>query len=524
MSVSTVMFSQQNNYESDIKWGKKQAYISTGIYDDVDILKTDSNFIYYYCKTKLGDDFTAYTKIHNYLVKHNCRTNENEMLEFESNAKVNKYDIVKYYCDKNTVHIFKSFDNKKDKKIYVFHETYDLDKFVLNDDIAKISEFDYNKQKVTSKYINIFIHRNNDKTILNYYYCSYFYNSDNVSLLQYEIFDNTLKLEWAKSSNFNLPKTGFFRIKQELTDSKGNLYLLQENTDKKSKTEQLVLSLYTKDGNNQSIELNLDETKHIAAQQLIINDNDDIYCTGLYSKAGNTSAIGAFSFIIDKSLKSLGNKSFHEFSEEFILRGIEDASRLRDVKKAFKKGSDFDFDFEYLHPNCHLNKSGSYDVVFEKYVRIVETTFRTNGPSDRDSEYDYGDLLVIHCNTNGKIEWVQKVANYQSLYSLGYLVGGYSMFYDKNENLNFILNKIDEKKLLSTKIDKSKTVLVSIDQNGLEKSTDFITSANTARQLLANKSKLINDKLFLIQYNFLTDTRILSLKGNTLTIGSIQLK
>jgi hypothetical protein len=519
ISVSVVLFSQQKNNESAIKWGERQASISFGLYDDVDILKADSNFIYYYCKTKIGDDFTINNKLRYYLIKHNCKTNENVLLEIESNAKVDKYELLKYYFDKNTVHIFKSFNNKKDKKIFVFYETYDLEKFVLNDDITKISELDYsNYEGFKSNNVEVTVLHMNEKTVVNY-----IYNSNKVNLLQYEIFDNTLKMQWAKNSNFNLPTTGFFRIKQVLIDSKANLYILQQNVDEKKRIVKLELSLYTPDGKNQSIELNLDESKYLTAQQLIINEKDNLYCTGLYSKKGNTTAIGAFSLSIDRSLKSIVNKDSHEFTEEFVLRGIEDPTDLKNTKTEFIKGLDFDLGFEYTHVNYHLYKSGYFDLVFEKYHKVNQTNFSSMGPAISNSYYNYGDLLVIHCNADGKIEWVQKVPKQELLYNTGNLLGGYSLFYDKDESLNFIFNKIGKIKLLSAN-KSSKTVLVSIDQNGLEKTSDFINSSDIARQLMVNKSKVLNDSLYLILYNYFIDNRILSSKGNTLTIGTMQLK
>ena len=58
----------------------------------------------------------------------------------------------------------------------------------------------------------------------------------------------------------------------------------------------------------------------------------------------------------------------------------------------------------------------------------------------------------------------------------------------------------------------------------INRETNIVENKNTALQMVVSKFKIFDNILLLTKYDFLTDTRILTFKGNSITFGKIKLE
>lgn len=506
--------SQESDFEKSIQWEEKQVSNNTGYYNDIDILKKDDNFIYYFSFNVLGDDYTYYKRKYYYLVRHDIKSNENSIIQLECNAKDDRYILLYKYYENNKFHLIKSFKNKNENKIYIFHETYDFKTFKFNDDIKQISEFDYSSLK-NSDDLKVNALQSNSNIVI-----SYVISNKSTNSLKLDIFNLDGTYEWSSSEQFNFEKNGSFELLQTLTDSNGSLYILQKNHHEKlfPYNSDLYLSLYEKDKPKKSIQLNIEMNNYINKANLYIK-NDDVYCVGLFSKKGNLSALGIVSAHLDKSLNLLGEISKKEFSLDLISEGIN--KKDKDILQfRFLKGYDFEFEIEYDNPKFVSHLDGSFDYAIEKHIKYFDNYNAQKGNFGSTHSY-YKGIYVSHCSADGEIQWMNKIPKDEILNNFYELSGSYFMYINNKDKLNVIINEIDNNHLVSSNKNTTKTLLYDFDKSGNRTISNLINDRLTASELMVSKTKSINNTLFFVRYSMLSNDMALSLKNNCIQFGKL---
>src|ERR1035437_8626140 len=131
------LFSSLSAQKDSIKWGIEQEYLKRGIVANIEILKTDSNNIYFY-----GYAYKVF-KSSFFIVKHEKKTGLNSICDIQLKTKEYELNLINHVYADNTLHIFSTYYNKKLDKLFVFHETYNIEKLQSNNDISKLTEIDY---------------------------------------------------------------------------------------------------------------------------------------------------------------------------------------------------------------------------------------------------------------------------------------------------------------------------------------------------------------------------------------------
>ncbi|WP_243349746.1 hypothetical protein [Parabacteroides sp. FAFU027] len=502
--------------KDSIKWGIEQQYHKRGLLFNVEIFKTDSNYIYYYGHgMKVNFDET------NFIVKHNKNTGKNELCDIQLKRKEYQLNIVGHYFINDTLHIFSSYYNNKLNKSFLFHETYNLDKLQSNDDINKITEIDYKAlaggEKASLEYFDF-------KYINNHFLLRYSCKSKKGQIFGLEVLDKTLHKEWS-SPSIALTESGVNYESNYYIDNEGNLYGLQRNfenekdVNKHFEHSRIWAVCYPKGGGEpKSLALILKDDNFITSEQLSVNEKGEVICAGLYARPGTTSAVGCFSFVIEPLLAKLKSVNSQEFSPSFLTKGLDMKSQEKSLDKILKS-KDFENNFGYKINSIHFRKDGSFDVVAEKYKQEI-IRFR-----DNITTYNYNDdLSVLTFNADGSVKWVQKIPKYEYVQDLGSLTGSYFLSYDKDDNMTFIFNLI-QTGVLSFSYKKAKTVRMTLDKNGNENFKELIGDYKTALLMCPGFFYKQNDNtLLLSKYNYETVFDGLAGSKNTITFGELNLQ
>jgi len=504
-SLFSSLFAQKDS----IKWGIEQDYLIKGFIGNIEILKTDSNNIYFYCSAEKATSWSYF------IVKHEKKTGLNSICEIQLKTKEYKLNLLRRIYSDNTLHIFSTYYNKKLDKLFVFHETYNTEMMQSNNDIGKLTEIDYKAlapggaslQNLDFEYLN--------KRFLFRYACK----TKKGQVFGLEVFDRKLTKEWSNPS-IALTETGVSYEGNYQIDNEGNVYALQRNyenekdVNKHYERSRIWAACYPKGaGEPKSIALILKDDYFITCKQLSVNEKGEVICAGLYSKPGTTSAVGCFSFVTEPLLAKIKSVNTKEFSTEMLIKGQDAKMQQKEIMKILSK-KDFDKDFIYTIDSIHFRKDGGFNVVIEKYKKeeIVSGNFAAD-------YYYYDDLWVLTYYADGSINWVQKIPKYEYIKDF-WPVGSYFLSYEKNENMTFIFNLINYRSS-----SKSKTVRMTLDKGGKESFMELAENSNV-EQLILPKILFKQDDNTLILFRSSCGSMFEALAGkkNKITFGELNLK
>lgn len=457
ISFYSTINAQSSDSKFEITWGKDQLPFNNGYMKEIKILKTDSNYIYYYTLTQRPFSFS------HFLVKHNKKTAEYEWLDITPGKDTEKLTLLSCDTLNNSFHVYQYFHNKLHKKLYLFDESFDFVHLKKNNDIKKISEIDLADKG--SLLDNMFMINDNNRVMFRYS-CK----SNKGNFYGLEVFNKQLEREWgtyymaATEPGYNIESN--YKI-----DNSGNVYAIQRNFENESdigrkfSRSRIWAVCYPKDGSKPtSVALILKNDLFITAAQISTNKYNQVVCAGLYAKPGTESAVGGFSFMIEPKLSKILSVQTNEFSKELITKGDDNKKKQSDIKKIMSQ-ADFEKNFGYDFNDIHFRSDGGFDLVAEKYYRVIVTS---NNFTHIYHYYD--DLWVLSFNANGSFCWVQKIPKYEYVMDEREKIGGYFLFYDKNEHMNFIFNLANCKPLKNS----STTISIKLDNNGNESFNELI--------------------------------------------------
>lgn len=513
------LFSTLSAQKDSIKWGIEQEYLKRGIITHISILKTDSNSIYFYC--------SAYKMLSTnyFIVKHEKKTGLNSICDIQFKQKEYTLNFINHVYADGTLHIFSTFYNKKLDKLFVFHETYNIEKQQSNNDINKVTEIDYTAlapegttlQRLGFEYIN------------NRFLFRYACKAKKGQIFGLEVFDKKLNKEWSNPS-IALTETGINYEGDYQIDKDGNVYALQRNfenekdVNKHFEHSRIWAVCYPKGGvEPKSLALILKDDYFITGKQLSVNEKGEVICAGLYAKPGTTSAVGCFSFVIEPLLLKIKSVNTKEFSTAMLTKGQNAKEQQKEITSIVTK-KDFDNDFGYNIDSIHIRRDGSFDVVAEKFKEeiITRNDFTTY-------YYYYDDLMVLTYNADGSIKWVQKIPKFEYLQDNALVTGGYFLSYDKEDNMTFIFNLMNSGNSIYL-TSNGKTIRLTLDQNGKENFKEIIGD-NRIAQTICPQFFFKQDDNTLVLTKYFYDSVMKGPRGegfagkkNKITFGELNLK
>lgn len=358
----------------------------------------------------------------------------------------------------DSVYIFSTRQDKKEKKHIIYVETLNTDLLSYNNDVRQIGEISYGD--IEGKWLSNFVvtlSPDEERVLLSYSIT----HNDEVTSFCLQVMDRELNTLWQRTDEFPRIEGSDVLLSNYTIDNDGNVYIAQNRFDKKIKKWDLFLTCFPYDSEEPRI-LNMDfeSDKHSMSEAIICSPEGDIICAGLFSKPGKSSALGAYSFRCAPQLANIEIINVMDFADEFITMGMQD----KDIEKMMKqkeKGKEFDEGFSYrMHSRFH-RKDGGFSLILEKYKLQIQTV--SNGFVTYNVFYhNFNDIMVLTYNEDGTVRWVQKVPKSQRLVNIERLYGSYSAFVDEDDNIDIVYNENVRDKMS----DKAQPLWLRIDSEG----------------------------------------------------------
>ena len=187
---------------------------------------------------------------------------------------------------------------------------------------------------------------------------------------------------------------------------------------------------------------------------------DKLICSGFFSFEKKYYLDGVFNMELDPEKLNIKDMNIQNFSDkhraEFLISEDGSSKNRNDkrVRKRLKKNKDVDI-VNYDIVDLIAYEDGSSTLVAEYYTTYTATTTTTtaNGGTTTQSTsyYIYGDLVFIHFDKGGDIEWIKNIDKYQKSTSPAML----STYHFTNDSkINFVYNDFANRKLMALSVDK----------------------------------------------------------------------
>ena len=316
-------------------------------------------------------------------------------------------------------------------EIKVFTETYpDRDVKVLSCYVLNLNDKTDRKIELSStkvdKKLALFLNKKGTDFSMspNFNYFSitnYTIHSDEI-FYHVSVFDSK-SYELIYDQHITRKENEFYSLSEIQIDNNKNVYLLGEsfyNEDspmlKSEKNRHFIVEKFT-DKNYSEINLKL-QNKYIKSLKIVVNgDKYNLY--GFYSDSGLNAIKGVCNISIDMDEFEIIDKNFQDLPSQVYadLFGTDKVDR--------KNGKElFNFKIDYILNDSQQNV---YLLAEEFYI-----TYSSGFNYGVQKIEHYGDILIIRCTPDGKLDWGRSIYKRDNRPS-------YNVFI-KNENLHIILN------------------------------------------------------------------------------------
>lgn len=487
----TLFAQTPKNIEPNIEWTKKQ-YMAKGFVNTITHLDTNENsFIFLYTTVAEG----SFSRSHSYLVKMDMLTGtpQNFKLELKDGGTKRNWEHIRDLD--NGLYIISSFQNKKDKRYYIFLETVNKDKLELNKDARKIGEVSY--QDIDGSKLDNFVvtvSPNKERILLSYSIV----NKNEITRLGIQVFDKDFKQLWIRESDFPRIEGKDVSVGNYTIDNDGNVYLGQNTYDKKREVWNLHLTCFPMNNGEPRVEeVVFSGDKYARSETIICSPRGEIICAGFYSSPGKMSVSGTFSYLYSTQLGTLLSKNEKEFDEDFITMGMNDKDAEKVMEKK-DKDKEFDEGYSYYIDRKYQRKDGGFSLIAEKF-KIQVQTVRNGNMVTTYYYYNYNDIIVLTYNVDGSIRWVQKIPKYQRLINSERMFGSYYSSINDNDDIDIIYNENVKDKMS----DKAQPLMVTIDSEGKLSFKEMFRDDKEVRKTFSPilSYKLMDDKYLLGRVN-----------------------
>lgn len=511
---STLVGTLYSQTTASVGWDAEQTKFEGGFIDDLAVLKSTPDHIYY--KIKAYKSMLTSGVVHCYIVKYDRK-----------NADYTSFDLTNYdgdneklnflNCDTlgGKIHSIRYFHNKKTKKLYLFAESFDYVNMKADGEMKKISEIDLAERG--SLVDKMFVYFNNGRMLFRYA-CE----DKHGKFYGLEVFDSKLEREWGTYEMASTEK-GYNVESNYVIDNEGNVYGIQRNFVKESDVfrhfdrSRIWAVCYKKSGGAPvSLPLILKNDYFVTSAQIGIDSKNQLICAGLFAKPGTESAVGSFSFVIEPKLAKLVSVQTTDFTLALITKGSDEKKKDKDLRDIVED-KDYDKKFGYKLNEIYFHTDGSFDLVAEKYYAIFITR------NDITTKYYYfDDLWVLNYNADGSSRWIQKIPKYEYVQNFYYDAGGYYLKHRADGSMKFIFNLINFKKKFLVEKPFGTTVSITLDKAGNESFNELITDNDISTTFVPKYTFAEDDNNYiLIRSNNVKTSIPFFSKHNNLVVGRL---
>ncbi len=176
-----------------------------------------------------------------------------------------------------------------------------------------------------------------------------------------------------------------------------------------------------------------------------IDNRNNLVCSGFFSERFIGGLAGTFILTIDAQTKSITRQDTKKFDTSELNLFMSE----RRAKKGKEISSNFDLE------DFVLRSDGGAVLIGESFYTTQSTSMDANGRVTSTTIYNYGPLIIVNVNPDGKIDWVSKIVKRQSSSSQVFSSYAMAIVADK---MHFIFNKGLRK--------RSNVMSVSVDSKG----------------------------------------------------------
>jgi len=460
---------------------------------------------YYVYSKKHSVVQTAFTKSKYFLAKFTL--DDMKLVaeaELEPEFENNDLDVERIMLQGDKLVLFTSFLNKKQKKVFLFHQTIDMNTLLPNDDLVKVGEIPGDRTKEI-KDLGFDVLRSSDRSKLLVYYDLPF-EKEGFDRFGVNLYDEDMNLMWKKE--VDLPYADeLFVINERLLADNGDVFvagkLWKEKSEREKKEVNYRYKLFTltESGTKFSeYDLSLDG-RFVSNLYVELNDVGELICTGFYRNQNTTGANGSFFVKVNRESKQITHKNFHEFDEAFILEDM----RRREKKKAEKrsdKGKEIGISQLKIDDFIRDGEGGGVLVGERQWIDVRTRT--SNGRRTTYYVYNHHDIVLVKINPDGNIAWNARVpkeqittnSNFGSSY-VSAVVGSklYFIFNDHPDNMMYN----GDGDLAPMNFRKNYAAMVEVDSDGrVFRRTLFNEGRGKNLVLMPLSSEQIEDKELLL--------------------------
>jgi len=410
-----------------------------------------------------------------------------ERLNFKDKNGERKFCNLIYFQQK--LYLFTSFKNHKDKKLYLFVQTIDKNKFSLNDDLRMIAEFE-NKSNRKNIKLNTSFSISEDSTkllisatseVINHLQLSrdpYGKELENSKLFVC-VFDKNVNLLWQQEASKAI-NSGTFVFDKFTIDNSANAFITGQSFENKNQAGSIYCYaknkyynyvqpsnyknsiLYFGNNGNDLRQLNIDPQGIFAKSVVIKPKGDNIICAGIYASPNTISAKGVYSCQLNLISGKTDNLITKQFSNDFLVPQIDEEDLKAFRKQTKKEESD---PYTYSISKLEQTLDGNYLFIAEQQLSGSLEVSSYNSLSVFPT-LKYGNLYVSTLSPTGEIKNINVIDKKQ--FSFDYFPMSYSHLVVGND-LYLLFNNIPKNKkhtmFDSTSSTLQNTSLIKLDKD-----------------------------------------------------------
>ncbi len=444
----------ESNIKVSTEWSPKQKISMTESLRDFYFIGNDSN-----------NEYFNNGRYSPYLYRYNLNRQETENIELDLSSGKNIRSPEFTLMIKSKVYVFSSFQNKQQKKHYLFVQTLDKEKFILNP-AKKIAELSYEgENECRPVEFNYAISPDSCKILI-----FYSIKNENSEILRsgFALYDNDYN-ELQQYGNISSGVSGFFWFKHFVVDNTGNVFVAGKSyvdmAQMKDSLEQgkPYIIIYKKENPQPyPISISFPENKYPVEDELAVNNKSELIYAGLFSQKRMLSSIGVFATKINTSIQTAEDLKLQHFNYDFLTKGMKE-SKQEKLKKKMEKGNEFE-KYPYYLKSIKFMNNGTFTLVGER--RFASISY-AQGSAASFSFFYYGDIMVINFKEDASVNWMQKVPRDLDYDKMQY--GACGVLYGKDNSTKIFYNNDTFMGLTFTEnTSKFKLMMVNYDENGKE--------------------------------------------------------
>ena len=403
-------------------------------------------------------------------------------LDFESALKL-----------KDQMFVFSSFQNKKEKKHYLFVQNFDPNTVELVDNIKPVAELNYSEFSKFD-YASFWFNVSPDSSKILIYY-SLKNNKSEILRSGFKVYGNDFKLIWGKEDATARFSKGIFEFYLVKVDNEGGVYVTGKHyADKSNYYDEARFSdrgffskdIYFTDRPNYTFEMNkymqyLPEAinysvaipgKFIRSMNFSASDGNSITCFGVYAAPGRISVEGSFCFDIAMDSKQTSQLVTSDFGNDLLSHGL-DQNELKRFRRSIDNKQEWD-PYDYLLSELKTKQNGERYFIAEQFLpgyKKVTSMEGTRRVVTYTNIYLNNDLFLVSLNSDNQVRRTDKITKRQYWLNTNQFNSYASV--EKNNNLYFLYNTFASKDGMFSSVEIGDSYITRVKENGDQTKTIF---------------------------------------------------